>query len=835
MATPTTNPEIKSKFWVENPLYTTDLKSWSTSYLWEWYVKPQEQTQQPIQPTETQSTPNFQDQKTSTFQPAPVPYTDIQKIEQSKVEPISQKETPVKLKGWKEVMLNAQELKMREQNLRNQELQTKTAEKQAKMTDLSNFLANNPDKTSINRYLKINYAPEYKAEYQNTLKAYFKQTDTIKKSQKYSTATPDVIDEAVKTGELIPWTEAYLSLPPEKRQEYEEYSTIKQRSELLAPYQAPKTDFTTILESLKSVFSTNYKKDFQDRLNSSEVTKYTKDLENIDTQIADIDKSIKNIAKERAWVAKWVPSSLQRGQNAQDIQALLDEKNTLINQYTAKKATLDSIKDDINTELEIARIDDENAKQTYMTALSLYNTERSRMDAIEQRNFEEQSKLRAEERQRDFQKEMLKIQQDFETKNQKPKYEIWRDWKMYAIVDWQAQVVKSDMWEILFWEETEDYTSDIRYNDDWTITEVRLYKDGRDPVISTYDVKGDRVTGIPGGIQSIIEQCRVNWQCGQGANDYAEKLWLGRIFWDTYDSKKEYVNSQSPQVWGFAIWNPQQWQGKFKENWHVGIVTNYNDKTGKVTITDWNWDWDEKQKTHDVNLSEITFNWGFYNVQKQPTEFSKEVKDWGDNILNWVEWAKLTSIKNEELRSKVSSYISEKSKWTTNSNISSLKNTLRTITELQNHKWISGAIWIWTKWWIPWSPSADFLAKLEQLTAENFMANIWQMKGMWALSNAEWQKVSASVSSLWATNQSEASFKEELKRLKQVIEWRINATQQETWLIYDDLWNPIDANNPWFFYDKIEETPVQKPQTWSLNQEFEHFISDTDLQWIYNK
>lgn len=806
-----------TKLWIKNPVYTTNLQTGESSFKQEWYVPQVQKTpQQTVQPTETVPTPNFKDQKTTTIQPTPVPFTDIQKIEQDKQaqarEPIKQKETPVTLKSWQEVMLNAQEVKMREQNLRNQELQTKTAEKQAKMTDLSNFLANNPDKTSINRYLKINYAPEYRAEYQNTLKAYFKQADTIKKTQKYSTATPDVIDEAVKSGELVPWTEAYNALPPEKRQEYEEYATIKQRSQLLDPYKAPKTDFTTILESLKSVFSTNYKKDYQDRLNSSEVTQYTKDLENISTQISDIDKSIENIAKERAWVAKWVPSSLQRGQNAQDIQALLDEKNTLINQYTAKKATLDSIKDDINTELEIARIDDENTKQTYMTALSLYNTERSRMDVIEQRNFEAESKLRAEERQRDFQKEMLQLQQDFETKNQKPTYQIWRDWKMYAIVDWQAQVVKSDMWEVLFWEEKEEFQTSVQKNDDGTFSVFQIPKNWGTPIMSTYGASWELAWGTPWAIADVITQCRINGQCWQGANDYAEKLWLGRIFWDPYESKKEYVNSQSPQVWGFAIWNPQQWQGKFKDNWHVGIVTNYNAQTGKVTITDWNWNGDEKQQTHDVNLSEITFNGGFYNpwVTSQWREYTDE------DIALLGSFTKLDKQAKQTLKEAglTAQDWAKMDAWLlppTPKQKQQAQEILNTISSLEIDPWFSMAIWKSSFFnVVPWTAWMDFLNRFNSFRDNIVLPNLWQLK--WPMSDKDIQFLRNSATAL-NVNMSEAWFKKELNKLKEKyakIAW-VETTPQ------------------------VQETPVQKPQTWSLEQEFSNYVSDTDLQWIFNK
>ena len=66
-----------------------------------------------------------------------------------------------------------------------------------------------------------------------------------------------------------------------------------------------------------------------------------------------------------------------------------------------------------------------------------------------------------------------------------------------------------------------------------------------------------------GAVNEAIAQCRATGQCGEGANDYLEKLGFGRLMKNTYNEKRQYIQSKTPAVgelatiraWGKArIW-----------------------------------------------------------------------------------------------------------------------------------------------------------------------------------------------------------------------------------------------------------------------------------------
>ena len=111
-----------------------------------------------------------------------------------------------------------------------------------------------------------------------------------------------------------------------------------------------------------------------------------------------------------------------------------------------------------------------------------------------------------------------------------------------------------------------------------------------------------------GAVNEAIAQCRATGQCGQGANDYLEKLGFGRLMKNTYNEKRQYVQSKTPAVGELAIWQPTG-HGAQPQYGHVGIVTEVN-SDGTVTIHDWNWNGDGKQQTHKVAINAITRNGG---------------------------------------------------------------------------------------------------------------------------------------------------------------------------------------------------------------------------------
>jgi len=72
----------------------------------------------------------------------------------------------------------------------------------------------------------------------------------------------------------------------------------------------------------------------------------------------------------------------------------------------------------------LSKFEDALNREAYMTALNMYQTERARMDKFTMLQLEEESKLRAEQRQKDFQLQLIDIEQEWEAKNKKGIYEV---------------------------------------------------------------------------------------------------------------------------------------------------------------------------------------------------------------------------------------------------------------------------------------------------------------------------------------------------------------------------------------------------------------------------
>ena len=96
--------------------------------------------------------------------------------------------------------------------------------------------------------------------------------------------------------------------------------------------------------------------------------------------------------------------------------------NTNLDQYNTALAEFSDMKSDIELQVADMKYENEIARQKYQIDLQQYNTDRSRMDSFAMAKFEAQSKELATQKAQDFQREMTKIDQEFQKNNQKPQY-----------------------------------------------------------------------------------------------------------------------------------------------------------------------------------------------------------------------------------------------------------------------------------------------------------------------------------------------------------------------------------------------------------------------------
>jgi len=302
--------------------------------------------------------------------------------------------------------------------------------------------------------------------------------------------------------------------------------------------------------------------------------------------------------------------------------------------------------------------------------------------------------------------------------------------------------------------------------------------------------------------ESAIGQLTAAWipiVVWQGARDQIATIQsMANQYGIPFNASNPAETAQKLRIAGHQVADP----GKSNHETGMAIDVYGSSKLDKVTpaqekILNAN-GWYSANIPGDAGHFEYRGNWSWSTTGN----FSQKAIDLGQNILSGD--AKLSDISgksNEALKVEVMQYIANKNKTTQNTNIAQIQDTIKLIDELKNSGGLDPVVWLKNPFtaWTPWTDAAWFKAKLDQLTAANFMVGIKSMKWLGALSDAEWSKVSASVSSLANTMQSEADYRKELQRLRDVMTNRLISTEKETGIKYDQNWyaiNTIDNTTP---------------------------------------
>lgn len=667
----------------------------------------------------------------------------------------------------------------------NEQEQAKVeAEKKTKaLTDFENALKS---WASIEDLSKIANANKwYRQDFNNLVKTYFKNSANAKFYNKYSGLWNDALLQEYKSWNIVPWSEQYNLLPEPQRKAFENYLKIDQARNIWDE-KAYKEQFATdnnkiislqdIIKEYNTLFSSDYRKKSEELLNSQDIKGKAQELEDAQTEINGLSKSIKSEAKRIRESMKWAPESFIQARIA-DATDELEESLTNANiTYQTKLATYQSLRENAKTELEIYKYEDTINRENYKLALNMYETKRQELRQDELIELEEQSKIQAEKRQQDWQLALIENERKYEAENKKGVYQTDKDWNLLYIIDWQANTVKWADWKVVWITRVEEYSDTVSKNDDWTISVLRAYNDWRKPQIFNYWVNWQNNLNVNMWAYDIISQLWTEdlW-CGEFTNDYVNKWWLvttewNKIrVWDSYESKKDYVNNYTPQVWWLAVWNPNpSW--KYWENGHIWIVTWYNPETWEVEITDSNYNWDKKVTTHKLNVSEIVnSDWWFVHITKPWVE--QDIKWWYTDAQIWVlssiDTLTPTALKAlEEAGLTSSDYWLFKWWWLppTRTQTLSAKTMINDIDALLTHTNLSDAVWsLDVNTPTLFGKTNDFINKFDSLISNITKDNLWLLK--WPMSDKDVAFIK-SMSSAINRNTDEETFKENLRKLK---------------------------------------------------------------------
>jgi len=658
----------------------------------------------------------------------------------------------------------------------------------ASSTDLSLFIKNNSalydkNKAQISALYKQNLINTWNQEFVN----------------KYNWYTAEQLFTAVQNWEVIPWSDKYNLLSPELRASYETYSKwqIATWNKWLITWNA--TSFNDLVSQVNSMFSTDIRKQYNDMLNSPDIKNLETKNNDLTTQINDIDDQLEYIREDA------IKSNPELAQNSFSLNAVIRDqqrdlnrqRNTLLNQYNSNLATISNMKTDFQAQIDISKYEDQNKKDAYTTALNMYQYQQNRMDEWDKIKFEQESSERATQKQQDFQKELIAIQQKYEQENKQWVYQQDRNWNLLYIIDWKATQVKDAEWKIVWTARVKDYTDSFSQLDDWTIQIIRQYDDATKWInwidVFTMWVNWTDAYNWSMSVYSAIWDMKqrtgkYSWktwyyQCWEWVNYYVKDNWLTRSdwqaisMWSTYESKKMNINSQSPQVWWLVVWNPT-----WDENWHTWIVTWYNPQSQTVRVKDWNWWLDMKESEHEVSISSIV-NWdGWFvwvwspNATTWTTTWTSWVTWWYSDAQLWLMWS-ITTLNTTSTKALQDAWLTTNDYWLfkawwlqpTASQMSSAQSMVNSIDELLNHSNLNDAVWAWDIMTptLSWKTN-DFINKFDSFLANLTKDNLWTLK--WPMSDKDVAFIKSMSSSI-NRNTDEQTFKDNLKKLKDRYSW----------------------------------------------------------------
>jgi len=683
--------------------------------------------------------------------------------------------------------------------------------------------------------------PNLKWDLNNIVTEKFKNEANTKYFTKYNGMSNDNMLTSVKSWDLVPWSERYNLLPPEQRARFEQFQKEK---DVIDSYK--KTDHTATekvlsqkeyIEWQKAIFSSNSREKYNEIINSKEIVDSSKKIKTIQDKINQNDTDYFNLEwdiKKQYPNIDWPQLRAMMRNRGKDI---LREKRALTGQLRWELWVYKTLKDNANVQLNLIKFDDQQNKAVYMNALNQYENRRkfdiNRQDKFDMVTFQAQNREIAADNAFSRRKSLLEFQNTLSKDNRGGKYTVDRQGREIYLKNGVAHFVTTDNWEIVQTKTKADY-KDSTFKKDWVYTTVRTYDDGRAPDYYTHDINGKKANNWNSVVDSLVSGVSWDLQCWEAVNKYVTgQLWISSKdfwVWDTYASKKKYINADTPSIWGLAMWNNTQTaDGKYAENGHIWIVTWYNPNKGTVEITDWNWKGDKKKSTHDVKLSEITNNDGwFYSPPSIPKAVWYETADTPlYKKFLWSKWLTSTDMKSikdfDKFKAQAELYQKDlTTQWTPQ-----IEKLIKLATDLRdNDPWRLSRVAAWAWWtYLSWD-LADYQSNFDAFISNTALDNLIRLKSAWAtfgaLSNQELEFIKSSSTSLRSTL-SEDGYKKELDRIITTLKTGLSPDRN----MQTDVNNTVDIqpNQTW-------TTITNKPSLLDLTTKT---IDTSDFNTLINK
>jgi len=674
----------------------------------------------------------------------------------------------------------------------------------ARTEELADFARKNTD---ISRQMGI------------SIKNTFQTKQNLDFNQKYATESPENLYAAVQRSEVIVGSKQYNNLPAETRQRFEAYKAQKDITALPAERKESLANDMPVIqgnvEQRPTFYSMNMTEAYTELMESPEIKAKQAELEPLNAELANLADDMEFIKEDIIKSAGNTPINLLRAEIGDAQREISRTYNRKRNTYNAKLATLQDLRKDAEIKLSALQYDNAQARLNYTDRLNEYNTNRARMDTFAIAEFEQENKLLAEQRQRDFQIEMA----EFEIANKEitTRTALENSKELYSFQNQIAQGNVKGKWETRFdglyflednWNFEKKINGNVESSKDGVSIYTYVWEDGQ-PVVEYRDIKWETIWASTSGTNLNQKQVDLlnapawtiiptrlwqttnkNWgkECAEYINDiFADEI--GQRMGSDYASKLAVANEKKGGVGSIAVWQPNP-DGEFAKFWHAGVIV-WESPDGK------SWDIKSSNLNIDGTISvdrvpkDVIAGYkttSLYNTPIEDKKYSTAQEEYLNNTSledfnsnkNIKETANSLWLSTEDVFAFKANNIDPKKK-------EELESVLSAISKVKNSgKWF---LWRWDgisdalgffsaarflkntnedspSLYLPWTDAADFEANFKSLESVLTIENLDLMTGI--LTDKDLEVLRGANTSL-SLGMSEAAFREEMWKIELAV------------------------------------------------------------------
>ncbi len=338
--------------------------------------------------------------------------------------------------------------------------------------------------------------PDLRGVFNSSIRATLWNKSNVEFFSKFNWASNDEMKSAAESGDLVVWSKQYNLLPEEQRRRFEQFNKLNASKRTdFASDNANIISLTDLWEKSQWLPSFDLRAKIEEARNNPELLQTRTDLESLQNEINEFDDALESLEDDIIDTNPKLPRSAILALVSRQSKDIIRNKNTKVNQYNAKLGTYKDLKSDIDMELKILQFESSQEKEIYKTNLAIFEKRRGEMREDEKLEFLAENKKIAADNQLIRQKELAEFNSSLrENNNTWGKYIDNGKWDIIYVKDWREVSVLTWLWKSVWTSEDDNYSYQIKTNEDGTHTVFWLPKKGQNIFQQTFGATWEEST-----------------------------------------------------------------------------------------------------------------------------------------------------------------------------------------------------------------------------------------------------------------------------------------------------------------------------------------------------